>query len=66
MLANGMTVPGVVVLVLAVVAVLLHSAVSSALNTILLAALYQFAAKGTVAPEYDRSTFEQAFTPKTA
>jgi hypothetical protein len=64
MIGNGMTVPGIIVLVLGVVALMLHSAVSSALNTILLAALYQYAAKDTVAPEFDRAMFEHAFEPK--
>lgn len=66
MIANGMTVPGIVVLVLGLIALLLHSAISSALNTILLAALYQYAAQDQVPAEYDRSTFEHAFAAKPA
>ncbi len=66
LLANGMAPIGIAVLVVAVIALLLHSAISSALNTILLAALYQYAADERVPDEFDRSTFEGAFQPKPA
>jgi hypothetical protein len=68
LMANGMMTPGVILLVVAVVAALLHAAISSALNTILLAALYQYAADARVPDEFDRSQFTSAFesTPQQA
>lgn len=66
MIGNGMMAPGIAVVVLAVIALLLHSAIGSALNTILLAALYQYAAEEKVPAEFDRDTFEHAFAPKPA
>ena len=66
MLGGGMTIPGIVMLVIAIIALLLHSAIGSALNTILLAALYQYAAEDRVPEEFDRHTFEGAFAPKPA
>jgi hypothetical protein len=66
MIGNGMVAPGIAVLVIAFIALLLHSAIGSALNTILLAALYQYAAEDKVPSDFDRGTFERAFTPKPA
>lgn len=66
MLANAMVPAGIAVLVVAVIALLLHSAISSALNTILLAALYHYAADDRVPDGFDRHTFESAFQPKPA
>jgi hypothetical protein len=45
---------------------LIHSAIASALHTILLAALYQYAAENRVPDAFDRETFEGAFQPKPA
>ena len=64
--AKGMVPVGIALIVVAVIALLLHSAISSALNTILLAALYQYAADDRVPDEFDRHTFAGAFQPKTA
>jgi hypothetical protein len=65
-LANGSVPVGIALLVVGFTALLLHSAISSALNTILLAALYQFASDDRVPEGFDRHTFEGAFQPKPA
>ena len=57
---------GIALLVVGFIGLLLHSAISSALHTILLAALYQYAADNQVPEAFDRNTFEHAFQPKTA
>ncbi|MBX9578905.1 MAG: hypothetical protein K2X87_01235 [Gemmataceae bacterium] len=59
--ANGMVAAGVAVLVMAGVLTLIYMAVGAALHTILLAALYQYAADGRVPDGYDRSAFAGAF-----
>jgi len=64
--ASGSGPIGVGLIIAGFVALLMHSAISSALHTILLAALYQYAADDRVPEEFDRSTFEGAFQPKTA
>jgi len=63
-LFTGKVAVGITVLVIAFIALLLHSAIGSALNTILLAALYQYAAEDQVPAAFDRGTFERAFTSK--
>jgi hypothetical protein len=55
---------GIPVVVLAVLGLLLVSTISSALNGIYLAALYQYAASGAVPVGFERGTIEQAFTRK--
>jgi hypothetical protein len=65
-LGSGATPVGVALIVVGVIGLLLHSAIASALNTILLAALYQYAADDRVPDEFDRATFAGAFQPKTA
>jgi hypothetical protein len=64
LMVKGMMTAGVALLIVAVVAALLHAAVSSALNTILLAALYQYAADERVPDEFDRGQFTRAFESK--
>ncbi|HEY1190401.1 MAG TPA: DUF6159 family protein, partial [Gemmata sp.] len=61
LLTQGMAVPGIALLVAAGITFLLHMAISSALNTIFLAALYQFAAEGAVPEGFDRHAMESAF-----
>ena len=61
LVAQGMTAPGVAVLVLAGVAFLLHMAVSSALHTIFLAAIYLYAAEDRVPAGFDRHVMATAF-----
>lgn len=64
MLTQGMVAAGITVLVIGGIGVLLHSAIGSALNTILLAALYQYAADNRVPEEFDPSQFSHAFESK--
>jgi hypothetical protein len=64
MMAKGSMTVGVLLLVVAIVAALLHAAISSALSTILLAALYQYAADDRVADGFERSQFAGAFESK--
>lgn len=66
LVASKMAPVGIALIVVAVIALLLHSAISSALNTILLAALYQYASEERVPDAFDRHTFEGAFQPKPA
>ncbi len=61
LLAAGMTVPGAVLLIAAMVAFLVHLAISAALQTILLAALYQYAADNRVPEGFERQAMEGAF-----
>jgi hypothetical protein len=65
-LVQGMTPLGIGLLIAGLVAALLHAAISAALQTILLAALYQYASVDQVAPGFERHTFETAFTRQTA
>jgi len=55
---------GATLLVLGVLAVLLMSLVSTALNAILLAALYLYAAEGSVPSNFDKNLLEGAFSRK--
>ncbi len=64
-IAKGMVPVGIALLVVGAIAGLLHMAVGSALNTILLAALYQYAADRNVPLGFDRDQFEGAFQTKT-
>lgn len=61
MVAMGHTIPGVAFLVLGGVALLLHMAISSALHTILLAALYQYAHDNRIPRGFDRDVIAGAF-----
>ncbi len=60
-LANGMMPVGIAVLVVAGIAFLMHMAISSALHTIFLAALYQYAADDRVPEGFDRRVMASAF-----
>lgn len=66
MLVAGSLPIGIALLVAGLIAVLLHSAIGAALQTILLAALYQYASDGRVVPGFERNTFEGAFNRKAA
>jgi hypothetical protein len=66
LLATGTVAVGVAVLVAGGVLLLIYLAVSAALHTILLAALYQYASDGQVPEGFERDSFAGAFTPKTA
>lgn len=61
-LASGMVPVGVALMVVAGILFLLHMAVSSALHTIFLAALYQYAAEDRVPEGFDRGAMEGAFS----
>ncbi|MBM3983532.1 MAG: hypothetical protein FJ304_25325 [Planctomycetes bacterium] len=61
LLAKGMMVPGIALMVVAGIGFLMHMAVSSALHTILLAALYQYAQDGRVPEGFDSGTMTGAF-----
>ena len=63
-MASGATIPGVVLVALGITLVIVISLVSSALSSILLGALYLYAADGEVPQQFDPSTFENAFLPK--
>lgn len=64
LLNNGQQAPGIALIVAGVIAVLLHGAISSALNTILMAALYQYASHGKVPDGFEGSHFSTAFESK--
>jgi len=66
LIATKMVAAGVAMLVAGGVLMLVYLAVSAALHTILLAALYQYAADGQVPEGFERESFAGAFTPKTA
>jgi hypothetical protein len=61
-LAKGLVPVGIAVLVVAGILFLLHMAISSALSTIFLAALYQYAADDRVPEGFDRRAIEGAFS----
>ena len=63
---NGQVPLGAGLIVVGVLGLLIHSAIASALHTILLAALYQYAAEDRVPDAFERETFEGAFQPKPA
>lgn len=63
---NGAVIPGVALLVVGALWLLLMSAVGSALDTIFLSALYQFAAFDEVPAGFDRRTMEEAFVYRKA
>jgi hypothetical protein len=65
-LASNAVPVGIALIVIGFIGLLIHSAIASALNTILLAALYQYAADNRVPEAFDRHTFESAFQPKVA
>jgi hypothetical protein len=63
-LMNNVVAAGIAVLVLALVYLLACSAVSSALNTVFLSALYQYAAFEKVPNGFEAGMMEKAFQPK--
>lgn len=60
-LAKGMVPVGIALMIVAAVLFLLHMAISSALSTIFLAALYQYAADERIPEGFDRRAIEGAF-----
>jgi hypothetical protein len=65
-LGNGQAPLGWGLVVVGILGLLMHAAIASALHTILLAGLYQYAAEDRVPDAFDRETFEGAFQPKPA
>jgi len=61
LIGNGMTVAGGVAIVLGVVGLMLVSLISSTLNTIILAALYLYAADNEVPQQFDSGLLRNAF-----
>jgi hypothetical protein len=61
-LAGGQTILGAAAIATGVVLLLIISLISSALNTIVIAALYQFAAHGTVPEQFDEAVLQSAFS----
>jgi hypothetical protein len=66
LVATGAGPAGAALLVAGVIAGLMHMAVSAALNTILLSAVYQYASDNAVPAGFDRSLLAGAFAPKPA
>ena len=64
LLASGQAVLGGTLLVLGIVLLLAVSLISSALNTIILAALYIYAAEGQIPNGFDSQMIQTAFAPK--
>ena len=64
LVSNGMTVLGIVAIVVGILWVLAVSLISSALTSIILAALYIYAAEGKVPNEFDASLMKTAFGAK--
>jgi len=65
-LFTGATAIGAAVLIVGGVLLLIYMAVSSALHTILLGAVYQYAADGRVPEGFDENVMAGAFAPKAA
>ena len=63
-LSSGMTVVGVAAIVIGVAILLVVSLISSALDAIIVGALYLYAAEGTVPQQFDDGFFRQAFANK--
>ncbi|MCH5375034.1 MAG: DUF6159 family protein, partial [Planctomycetes bacterium] len=61
LIGNGMVAAGAGAIVLGVIGLMLVSLVSSTLNTIILAALYLYAADNEVPQQFDRSLLQGAF-----
>lgn len=60
----GLVPLGIVAIVIGVVSLLVVSLISSALNTIIIGALYLYAAEGTIPREFDDDLFRHAFAHK--
>ena len=66
LMAAGSVPLGATLLIVGLIAGLIHTAVGSALNTILVSAVYQFAADDRVPDGFDRDMLAGAFAPKPA
>jgi hypothetical protein len=63
-IASGLVAVGILGIVIGIVALLLVSLISSALNAIIIGALYLYAADGTVPQHFDSSLLRDAFAEK--
>ncbi len=63
-LGTGYTWLGIIALVIGIIALLIVSLISSAMNSIIIGALYLYAAEGTVPRQFDDRLFRQAFAHK--
>ena len=61
---SGNVVAAVIGLSISVLAIIVISLVSSALNTIIVAALYLYAAEGTAPPQFDEQLLRSAYSHK--
>ena len=57
----GQTALGIVAIVIGAIAILVVSLISSALNSIIVGALYLYAAEGTIPQQFDDAMFKDAF-----
>ncbi|REJ71081.1 MAG: hypothetical protein DWQ34_14330 [Planctomycetota bacterium] len=64
LLASGQPVPGGALIAVGVLALIVVSLISSALNSIMLAALYLYAADGQIPTHFDNSLLRNAFSPR--
>lgn len=63
-IGSGLLVVGIAVIVVGVIALLVVSLISSALNAIIIGALYLYASDGTVPQQFDSDLFRYAFAQK--
>jgi hypothetical protein len=63
-LGSGLVLLGIVAMVIGGVALLVVSLISSALNSIIIGALYLYASEGTVPQQFDDDLFQHAFAHK--
>jgi hypothetical protein len=63
-IGSGLIPLGIVAIVIGVVALLIVSLISSALNSIIIGALYLYASEGTVPQQFDDNFFRHAFAQK--
>ena len=64
LLASGQMAVGILLIVIGIVLLLAVSLISSALNSIIIGALYLYAAEGTVPQHFDNDLFRHAFAHK--
>ena len=63
-MASGATIAGALLVALGIGLIVTVSLISSALNSILLGALYLYASDGEVPQQFDRELFQNAFVTK--
>jgi hypothetical protein len=63
-IASGYVVLGLIAAALGIVALIVVSLIASALNSIIVGALYLYASEGTVPQQFDDQLFRRAFASK--